>query len=266
MIRVILFFLIPLFFSVPSYAQEAPVHGELLSSYKGVGTFASHDMGLQLSMDDKWYTYWRTPGDAGLAPVMDWSKSENVKNVEVSWPAPKRFTAFDLYSFGYDGSVVLPLKVVPEETGEPVTVRLKLDVVACHEICIPQTLFIEKSLPKAEAVKGEGRELIQAAVAALPVKENNKELGIETAVLGKEAITVIAKAKDGWEGGADLFIETSDMVLTAVPEVVPDEEGNRAVIKVKGPEGIDLTSVLLGKNVVMVLTKGDQSIERPFSF
>lgn len=266
MIRIILFFLC-FILSSSSYAQGGDhARARLISSYESVGTFAALEMGLELSLDEKWYTYWRTPGDAGLAPQFDWTGSTNVKNVEVQWPAPHRYTAFDMHSFGYSDIVIFPLKVTPEKPGEAVSLHVKADIVVCHEICIPQTLTAEINLPPGPAKKSVDQAFLRKAIAALPVQENTRDIGVETAILGKDAITVIAYSKEGWEPGADLFIEAPNVTLTSVPEIMPQNEGNKAVIKIKGPEGADLTSYLLGKEVTVVLTKDGRALERKMSF
>lgn len=70
--------------------------------------------GLEIRLAPGWKTYWRYPGDSGVPPVIDFSKSENVKSVIVSWPAPHRFTDDGGTSIGYKGGVLMPLQVVPQ--------------------------------------------------------------------------------------------------------------------------------------------------------
>ncbi len=48
--------------------------------------------GIELRLATGWKTYWRYPGDSGVPPRFDFSKSTNVKSVTVRWPAPHRFT------------------------------------------------------------------------------------------------------------------------------------------------------------------------------
>src|ERR1700716_4489685 len=45
--------------------------------------------GIAIRLQPGWHTYWRTPGDSGVPPRFDFSKSENVEAVTVLWPAPK---------------------------------------------------------------------------------------------------------------------------------------------------------------------------------
>src|ERR1700753_4397019 len=47
--------------------------------------------GIAIQLQPGWKTYWRTPGDSGVPPRFDFSKSENVEAVTVLWPAPLKF-------------------------------------------------------------------------------------------------------------------------------------------------------------------------------
>src|SRR3978361_503586 len=44
--------------------------------------------GISFQLQPGWKTYWRTPGDSGVPPRFDFSKSENIEAVTVLWPAP----------------------------------------------------------------------------------------------------------------------------------------------------------------------------------
>lgn len=263
-----IFILFPLSVSAqPEGIVSEPVTVRLLSAYEGVGTFATHDMGLELSIQDQWYTYWRMPGETGLAPVMDWSKSANVKNVEVGWPAPKRFKSLDFYSFGYQGLTVLPLKVTPEKSGEDITLNLKLDLVVCHEICIPQTIKLEKTISGKKTVKSPDFMLVQNAIRNIPAQENTRKLSMDTAILGKNSIVITAASDEGFDHTTEMFIESADIVLSALPEITPqDKAAKQAVIKIAAPEDQDITKALFGKKITVTLVNKGQALERTFSF
>jgi suppressor for copper-sensitivity B len=52
--------------------------------------------GLEFRFAKGWHGYWRTPGDAGIPPTVDWSASENISSGKISWPAPHRLVIDDL--------------------------------------------------------------------------------------------------------------------------------------------------------------------------
>src|SRR5215831_14526074 len=94
--------------------------------------------GIEIKLDPGWQTYWRDPGDSGAPPTFDFSGSENVKRVDVLWPAPERFPdGAGGNSIGYRNHVVLPLHVVPTEPTKQSALRLKLEYDICSNICIP---------------------------------------------------------------------------------------------------------------------------------
>ena len=52
---------------------------------------AAGPAGIEIKLAEGWKTYWRSPGDAGIPPTFDWSKSQNLGSIAVLWPAPSRF-------------------------------------------------------------------------------------------------------------------------------------------------------------------------------
>jgi len=94
--------------------------------------------GIAIQLQPGWKTYWRTPGDSGVPPRFDFSKSDNVEAVTVLWPAPQKFDdGAGGVSFGYKQQVVLPLRIVAKDTGKPVTLRADINYAVCEKICIP---------------------------------------------------------------------------------------------------------------------------------
>ena len=93
--------------------------------------------GVEIKLDPGWKTYWRYPGDSGVPPRFDFAGSQNVKSVDVVWPAPHRFSDESGFTIGYKDNVVFPLRIVPQNAAKPVLLRLKADYAVCEKICIP---------------------------------------------------------------------------------------------------------------------------------
>src|ERR1700682_5653178 len=69
--------------------------------------------GIAFQLQPGWKTYWRTPGDSGVAPRFDFTKSDNIEAVTILWPAPTRFPdGAGGDSLGYQKHIVLPLRIV----------------------------------------------------------------------------------------------------------------------------------------------------------
>jgi DsbC/DsbD-like thiol-disulfide interchange protein len=94
--------------------------------------------GIAIQLQDGWKTYWRMPGDSGVPPRFDFSKSDNVEAVTVLWPAPMKFDdGAGGHSLGYKKQVVLPLRIVAKNNDKPVTLRAQISYAVCDKICIP---------------------------------------------------------------------------------------------------------------------------------
>lgn len=94
--------------------------------------------GIAFRLQPGWKTYWRTPGDSGVPPRFDFSKSDNVEAVTVLWPAPHKFDdGAGGVSLGYHDQIVLPLRIVPKNVDKPVTLRAEINYAVCEKLCIP---------------------------------------------------------------------------------------------------------------------------------
>ena len=94
--------------------------------------------GIAIQLQPGWKTYWRTPGDSGVPPRFDFSKSDNVEAVTVLWPAPKKFDdGAGGTALGYKQQVVLPLRIVAKNADKPVTLRAHISYAVCDKLCIP---------------------------------------------------------------------------------------------------------------------------------
>src|SRR6201997_4581697 len=94
--------------------------------------------GIAFQLQPGWKTYWRTPGDSGVPPRFDFTKSENIEAVTVLWPAPAKFDdGAGGTSLGYHDQLVLPLRIVAKNVDKPVTLRAAINYAVCEKICIP---------------------------------------------------------------------------------------------------------------------------------
>ncbi|MFT6675472.1 MAG: DsbC/DsbD-like thiol-disulfide interchange protein [Sulfitobacter sp.] len=243
--------------ALPVWAQDAfeiPVTGEILTGWQQRD--GSRVAAIRLTLHEGWKTYWRTPGDAGIPPEFDWSKSDNLKAVKIIWPRPKVFSQSGMRSIGYSHEVVLPLAIAPRTTDKPVTLRAKLDIGVCSDICVPQeltlTAVLDSSSQKPTAV-------IAAALAARPY--SGKDAGVTSAKCGlrpgADGLQITAKLALPDTGGQEVVvIETpnpdlwmsetkasrSGTLLTATARLASVSGGAVAVNR------SDLVITVLGKN------------------
>src|ERR1700745_509066 len=94
--------------------------------------------GIAFQLQPGWKTYWRMPGDSGVPPRFDFSKSDNVEAVTVMWPAPLKFDdGAGGHSLGYHDQFVLPRRIAAKAADKPVTLRAEINYAVCEKLCIP---------------------------------------------------------------------------------------------------------------------------------
>ena len=125
----------------------------LISAVSATGDLDTLPLGVEFTLASGWKIYWRTPGEAGLAPVLDLSTSSTPDLVgTIKWPLPKRFDAFGFDNFGYENAVILPFDVTGHEIGAPVMIVAELEALACADICVPLAGRFEMTLPDGDPV------------------------------------------------------------------------------------------------------------------
>jgi DsbC/DsbD-like thiol-disulfide interchange protein len=129
-------------FSLATRAQDAsPWQSDIHSALRLLAGSRSGAVlmgGIAIQLQPGWKTYWRTPGDSGVPPRFDFSKSENVEAVTVLWPAPLKFDdGAGGHSLGYHNNIVLPLRIVAKSADKPVTLRADINYAVCEKLCIP---------------------------------------------------------------------------------------------------------------------------------
>lgn len=86
---------------------------------------------LDIRLQSGWKTYWRSPGEGGVAPAITWKTP--VQEVKWSWPVPSRFDVSGLTTQGYNGSVSLPV-TLNADTSVPLAGTLTLST--CSNVCV----------------------------------------------------------------------------------------------------------------------------------
>ncbi|MCO5106484.1 MAG: thioredoxin family protein [Burkholderiaceae bacterium] len=106
-------------------------------------------LGLRIRHDPQWHTYWRNPGDSGLATQIALELPPGFAAGAIEWPAPQRLFIPPLANYGYEGEIVLPVPVrVPAVVdGERVRFAGRASWLMCREVCIPGEADVALELP-----------------------------------------------------------------------------------------------------------------------
>ena len=179
----------------------------LMTAEDGVAPGAATlSAGIEVDLADGWKTYWRSAGEIGLPPEVDWTGSENVASAELLYPAPQRFTAFEIENFGYEDRVIFPVRITLQEPGAPARLRAELRLLVCAEVCVPETARLALDLPAGGGVDGDAARAIAAAAARVPGTAEAAGLTLRAAHLSDEALTLRLDA-DPPLAAPDLFPE-----------------------------------------------------------
>lgn len=98
--------------------------------------------GLEMKIPAKWHTYWRNPGDSGIATSIKWTLPNGIKAGEIQWPVPKKFTEsqgdISLTTYIYEDTVVLliPLEIAKDAPSGPIEMKGKVSWQECEELCV----------------------------------------------------------------------------------------------------------------------------------
>jgi len=104
--------------------------------------------GIQLQMDPGWHTYWRNPGDAGMATTIHWQLPPGVTAGPTQWPVPEKHPDEDLPTYIYSNEVVLlvPLKLAADLPPGPLALKAAVSWLECSVACIPGDATVQATL------------------------------------------------------------------------------------------------------------------------
>ena len=162
----------------------------------GLGAGETFWLGLQIQHQAHWHTYWRNPGDSGLATELQWQLPEGLKPGNLIWPAPQKIPVGSMANYGYEGTVLLvtPVQVAPKfkanEASSDITVQLHASWLVCKQECIPQEGdFVVRVPVKGSTVMAP--EAFQAALA----NQAQMLTGKHEAVIAEDGRTLTLKVE-----------------------------------------------------------------------
>ena len=125
------------------------VRAELLAhAPQGVAPGQPLWLGLQITHQPEWHTYWKNPGDSGLPTDLAWTLPAGLDAGEIAWPLPKKIPIGTLANYGYEGTVLLPVPVTVASTFAPgplakdATIKLRASWLVCRKECILSLIHI----------------------------------------------------------------------------------------------------------------------------
>jgi len=121
----------------------------LVSDTDAVAPGTAFRVGLHFLLAPGWHTYWRNPGDAGVAPDLSLVLPAGVSAGPIAWPTPRRVVEGPVMTYAYTGDVLLPVTVTPGAHSGPLPIQAHARWLVCKEICVPEQADFRLDLPMA---------------------------------------------------------------------------------------------------------------------
>jgi len=183
----------------PVKAQHLTV--ELVSLAPSIVPGGTLDVGLVITLEEKWHVYWINAGDSGEPPRINWTLPKGITAGPMRFPIPSRLPLGPLMDFGYEDEVAFPVQLTAAGNVKPGPIHLdaKVDWLVCREVCIPGKAHLGLNLtvdPKATTLGqpvgalGEALGLLPKALASgmkATVKGGKTEFVIDL-ITGERAV------------------------------------------------------------------------------
>src|SRR5579859_3341759 len=232
----------------------------LVSAVTAVGDAGSVQLGLEFELQPDWKIYWRSPGDAGYPPAIDWKGSDNLADTVISWPAPHRFSISGLETMGYKAHVILPLVARVNDPAQPLILRAAVDYLTCAVVCVPQHADLSMALPSGPSTATPHSHEIGRFLAAVPSDGPRVGLSLVSAEASESGELVVTVTANPALKDPDLFIERADQMQFTRPRVQLSQGGKKAVFRAKPLEGTGEAG-LTDKTVTLTVVDGDRGME-----
>lgn len=257
---------------VPAPALPAPVqqdttpHSEarLIAEAAAVTPGEPFTVGLHITLDEGWHTYWKNAGDAGNGVIIDWSLPEGFSVDSLRYPVPERIPYPPLMSYGYHDEVVMLATVTPppDVAADRVSLAAEADFLVCEEVCIPAHTRVSLELPVGPESGDPGASsdapLIRRFRDRLPVSSGAWAV---RAARTEDGFVLGARPPEGWEGeldGAYFFPESPVVLDHTVEQTLALVGGELHVALTESPYLPDEPDEMRG---ILVLPEG-RSVDR----
>ncbi|HIF9246515.1 TPA: protein-disulfide reductase DsbD family protein [Photobacterium damselae] len=217
---------------------------------------------LEVKLDKDWKTYWRSPGEGGTAPSINWELSSNLNSVDWHWPLPKRYEFLGVETLGYKHDVIFPMTFHLDDMNKPVFLSGKLTMSSCTSICVLTDYELsldfnpEKLIPSVDAMVlyNKGNSLVPKPSTAVELTQVSYDEA-------KKIVSIVATNKAGWTN-PDVFIDGQSKPVKQTSFLTPkiDVSGEQLIAQVPVSSWFG-TPKLVGEPLSVTITDKDIAVE-----
>ncbi len=205
----------------PPVETRFVISGQVDAESKTVAGF------LEVRLAGDWKTYWRSPGEGGIAPSMTWDGSQNLSDIVWHWPHPKRFELLGIETLGYKGNVIFPMTLHVNDLDSPVVLDANLTLSSCTTVCVLtdypfEISFIPSELKLSESAMHTYAQGMSLVPKPSPLIKNVNAIWDEQ----NSKLQVTVENSMGWT--------EPDMLIDGTTEEVRDSAFTQPVFEVEG--------------------------------
>ncbi|MEZ9056556.1 protein-disulfide reductase DsbD family protein [Vibrio pelagius] len=205
----------------PPVETQFVISGQVDAESKTVAGF------LEVRLAGDWKTYWRSPGEGGIAPSMTWDGSKNLSDIVWHWPHPKRFELLGIETLGYKGNVIFPMTLHVNDLDSPVVLDANLTLSSCTTVCVLtdypfEISFIPSELKLSESAMHTYAQGMSLVPKPSPLIKNVNAIWDEQ----NSKLQVTVENSMGWT--------EPDMLIDGTTEEVRDSAFTQPVFEVEG--------------------------------
>jgi len=231
--------------------RRHPVEARLLFDQTHASAGKPFRVGVHLTQDKGWHTYWKSPGEVGLPTEVDLKIPEGATRTPMQMPVPSRFGLDGLISYGYDDQILLFTEVtLPEsQPAGPVEIEASVVWLVCEVQCIRGTAELKRTIQvvaDGQAAPSPSAVLFDAFASQHPVPVDQ--------VAGLEVVTTFEPAVVPKEGkftatvlvsGEGLQFNAETKLWPTFTPIIPgvdwglqlDDEGKPIIPAIEGAPG-----------------------------
>ncbi|RAP30233.1 hypothetical protein DID76_03555 [Candidatus Marinamargulisbacteria bacterium SCGC AG-414-C22] len=125
---------------------------------------------LELNHKPEWHSYWKNPGDSGIATTLDWKLPSTIKVGKMLWGFPEIFFLGPIVNYGYKDAarILIPLTIAEPSGYSEIPIDVTVSWLVCRDICIPEKATFNLTLTQSEqAIKSSSYQDIHKFKSAL---------------------------------------------------------------------------------------------------
>ncbi|MGI2098180.1 protein-disulfide reductase DsbD family protein [Shewanella glacialipiscicola] len=221
---------------------------------------------LEVQLEGDWKTYWRSPGEGGIAPAIKWDESRNLQHVDWAWPAPAEFSLLGLQTFGYKGNTTFPLLLTVDDISTPTQLRGKVTLSTCTTICVLTDYQINLDFtPNALQANTDAMLAYNKAISRVPPKVVAAEGARPVMTLGWDAAKSQLEVRlndTNWQQPSIIIDGEPDTTFKRVSLTKSETalEGQQLVAIFNGTSWLGEPEVL-GKSLNVTVIDGERALE-----